>query len=44
MNWSKGAALNSENLNLIVSPEIGCRRNLCWNFDWAISDRARILD
>jgi hypothetical protein len=21
-----------------------CRRNLCWNFDWAISDRARILD
>jgi phosphatidylserine/phosphatidylglycerophosphate/cardiolipin synthase-like enzyme len=22
MNWSKGAALNSENLNLIVSPEV----------------------
>jgi phosphatidylserine/phosphatidylglycerophosphate/cardiolipin synthase-like enzyme len=22
MNWSKGAALNSENLNLVVSPEV----------------------
>jgi hypothetical protein len=21
-----------------------CRRYLCWNFDWAISDRARIFD
>jgi len=22
MNWSKGASLNSENLNLVVSPEV----------------------
>jgi hypothetical protein len=24
--------------------QLGCCRYLCWNFDWAISDRARILD